>query len=46
MTEDQFRSAVAEFVGTFEVVFRYDWDYTKIMIGDVPKIVLVSATAR
>ena len=26
--------AIAEFVGAFEVVFRYDWEYTKIMIGD------------
>lgn len=34
MTEDQFRVANAEFVGAFEVVFRYDWDYAKVMIGD------------
>jgi hypothetical protein len=26
--------AVAEFVGAFELVFRHDWEYTKIMIGD------------
>lgn len=29
-----FEQAVAEFVGAFEVVFRYDWQYTKAMIGD------------
>lgn len=34
MTDDQFNAALAEFVGAFEVVFRYDWDYTKTMIGD------------
>jgi len=27
---------VAEFVGAFEVVFRYDWSYSKGMIGDEP----------
>ena len=26
--------AIAEFVGAFETVFRYDWPYTRIMIGD------------
>jgi hypothetical protein len=26
--------AIAEFVGAFEVVFRHDWEYTKMMIGD------------
>ena len=25
--------ALAEFVGAFELVFHYDWDYTTIMIG-------------
>jgi hypothetical protein len=34
MMEDQLQAALAEFVGSFEVVFRYDWDYTKLMIGD------------
>jgi hypothetical protein len=29
--------ALAEFVGAFEVVFRYDWPYTKITIGDETK---------
>lgn len=33
-TEQEFVKAVAEFVGAFEVVFRYDWQYTKTMIGD------------
>ena len=26
--------AIAEFVGAFEVVFRHDWEYTKVMLGD------------
>jgi hypothetical protein len=30
----ELQDALAEFVGAFEVVFRYDWRYTKIMIGD------------
>ena len=30
----EFEQALAEFIGAFEVVFRYDWPYTKIMIGD------------
>lgn len=34
MSISEFDKAVAEFVGAFEVVFRYDWDYTKIMLGD------------
>jgi hypothetical protein len=34
MSTIEFEKAVAEFVGAFEVVFRYDWDYTKIMFGD------------
>ena len=34
MTQDHLAQAVAEFVGAFEVVFRYDWDYTKLMVGD------------
>jgi hypothetical protein len=24
-----------EFLGAFEIVFHYDWDYTEAMIGDV-----------
>jgi hypothetical protein len=32
--EDEFTVAVREFVGAFEVVFRYDWQYTRAMIGD------------
>lgn len=27
-------SALTDFVGAFEVVFRYDWAYTRIMSGD------------
>ena len=34
MSSSEFEKAIVEFVGAFEVVFRYDWDYTKIMIGD------------
>jgi hypothetical protein len=34
MSDPEFEQAVAEFVGAFEVVFRYDWPYTKIMMGD------------
>lgn len=34
MNDAEFEEAVAEFVGAFEVVFRYDWQYTKQMIGD------------
>lgn len=26
--------ALKDFVGAFEVVFRYDWAYTRIMFGD------------
>ena len=37
MSDNKFQQAVAEFVGAFEVVFRYDWPYTKIMIGDEEK---------
>ncbi len=29
--------ALQKFVGAFEVVFRHDWEYTKIMIGDEEK---------
>ena len=34
MSASEFEKAIAEFVGAFEVVFRYDWEYTKVMIGD------------
>ncbi|AKU20745.1 hypothetical protein [Massilia sp. NR 4-1] len=34
MNENEMARALQEFVGAFEVVFRYDWEYTKIMIGD------------
>jgi len=34
MADEAIRTALAEFVGAFEVVFRYDWPYTKLMIGD------------
>lgn len=33
MNEENLIQAVQEFVGAFEVVFRYDWEYTKCMIG-------------
>jgi hypothetical protein len=35
--DKEFQTAVAEFVGAFEVVFRYDWAYTKEIIGDEAK---------
>lgn len=28
LTDDEFAEAVAEFIGAFETVFRYDWTYT------------------
>jgi hypothetical protein len=34
MSNSELKKAVADFVGAFEVVFRYDWDYTKVMLGD------------
>lgn len=34
MSDTEFETAVAEFIGAFEVVFRYDWSYTKRNIGD------------
>jgi hypothetical protein len=34
MDEKDVTQALQEFVGAFEVVFRYDWDYTRVMIGD------------
>ena len=33
-TDKELQQAIAEFVGAFEVVFRYDWRYTSGMIGD------------
>ncbi|MFK3741254.1 hypothetical protein [Massilia sp. TN1-12] len=33
MNQDEITRALQEFVGAFEVVFRRDWEYTKIMIG-------------
>jgi hypothetical protein len=36
-TEKELREALAEFVGAFEVVFRYDWPYTISRIGDEAK---------
>lgn len=32
--DEELRNALAEFVGAFEVVFRYDWTYAKTMMGD------------
>ena len=37
MSDQEFEKAVVEFVGAFEVVFRYDWPYTKVRIGDEEK---------
>jgi len=34
MNNPEFEKATAEFVGAFELVFRYDWEYSKGMIGD------------
>lgn len=34
MANEPIHTALTEFVGAFEVVFRYDWDYTKLMFGD------------
>jgi hypothetical protein len=34
MSSCELKKAIAEFVGAFEVVFRYDWEYTKTMLGD------------
>ena len=30
MSEVNISNALVEFLGAFEVVFRYDWEYTKI----------------
>lgn len=32
--QEELQRTLSEFVGAFEVVFRYDWEYTKTMIGD------------
>lgn len=34
MNDKELELALTEFVGAFEIVFRYDWDYSKTMIGD------------
>ena len=34
MSDFALEKAIAEFVGAFEIVFRYDWEYTKLMFGD------------
>jgi hypothetical protein len=34
MDEKSITTALQEFVRAFEVVFRSDWDYSKVMIGD------------
>lgn len=34
MSDTEIQKALSEFIGAFEVVFRYDWEYTKAMIGD------------
>ena len=34
MSDSELEKAISEFVGAFETVFRYDWSYTKDMIGD------------
>jgi len=30
--QEQLQLAVSEFIGAFEIVFRYDWEYTTVMI--------------
>ena len=35
--DEELERAMCEFVGAFEVVFRYDWEYTTLMIDpEVP----------
>nr|WP_315204013.1 hypothetical protein [uncultured Albidiferax sp.] len=34
MSNKELETAISEFVGAFEIVFRYDWEYTKLMFGD------------
>ena len=37
LQQEELQRATSEFVGAFEVVFRYDWEYTTLMIsGDEP----------
>lgn len=31
--QEELQRVTSEFIGAFEVVFRYDWDYTTMMIG-------------
>jgi len=32
--DEEYSKAVAEFVGSVEILFHHDWDYAKAMIGD------------
>lgn len=32
--QEALQRAVSEFMGAFEIVFRYDWEYTTLMISD------------
>ena len=34
MSDKELEKYFCEFLGAFEIVFHYDWDYTKLMIGD------------
>lgn len=34
MEDKELEQVISEFVGAFEIVFRYDWDYSKAMMGD------------
>ena len=34
MDDKEIEIALAEFIGAFDLVFRKDWPYTKVMIGD------------
>ena len=34
MSDKELEKIFCEFLGAFEIVFHYDWDYTRIMIGD------------
>lgn len=34
MKNTELEKAIAEFIGTFEIMFRYDWQYTKKMIAN------------
>ena len=35
MSDPSLEKAVAEFVGAFEVVFRYDWEYTSTVMDSM-----------